>query len=344
MPSSNRAQPPQPRQPKALIKYLDPKLPVEVFCISGINILFQAADPALRRLVETHWGSFLVSISQVKRAQAVFQFFDCLSPPLLQLRKRHHFRNEHFLLLSDGKRYMLTGYLYDQPWQFHCRALPGWDAEFIYYYLLEPILLDLLKKLGVLVWHSAAVARDGMAVLLPGVSGSGKSTTTLNFLKIGYRFLADDVVLLRERGAALEAGGHESGLYLTERSLQLLPEWKKFKRGRRYKKGRHWKYRIDLTSFRPEQSVKPPIVKILLFPRVTNGQETRLEKLTKAQALLECLGQAPKEYPASILGPSVLQSQFEIYSTLVSSVRCYRIHLGADQEQVRAILSRLSKQ
>jgi hypothetical protein len=343
MPQGKHTQPRQPRPPKTCVKYLDPKLPVQAFCISGINILLQAADPDLRRLVETHWGTFLVSLSQVKKVQAVFQLLDCSSFPLSRLKKRHHFRNERFLFLSDGKKYMLTGYVYDQPWQFHCRALQDWDVEFIYYYLLEPIFLDILKKLGVLVWHSAAVVRDGMAVLMPGASGSGKSTTTLNFLKLGYRFLADDIVLLRARGTALQAEGHESNLYLTERSLQLLPEWKGFVRGRRDKKGLHWKYRIDLKSFRPEQSVRPPLVKFLLFPRVTKGQETRLEKLTKADALLECLGQAPKEYPASILGPSVLQSQFEIYSTLVSSVRSYRIHLGADQEKIRAILSRLTK-
>ncbi len=343
MPPGKRAQPRQPRPPKDLVKYLDQKLPVQAFCISGISILFQAADPDLRQLVQTNWGSFLVSISQVKKAQAIFQFFDCSVLPPPRLKKQHHFRNERFLFLSDGKKYMLTGYLYDQPWQFHCRALQGWDAEFIYYYLLEPLLLDLLKKLGVLVWHSAAVVRDGMAVLMPGASGSGKSTTTLNFLKLGYRFLADDIVLLRARGTALQAEGHEANLYLTERSLQLLPEWKGLVRGRRDKKGRHWKYRIDLKSFRPKQSVRPPLVKFLLFPRVTKGQETRLEKLTKAEALLECLGQAPKEYPASILGPSVLQSQFEIYSTLVNSVRSYRIYLGADQEKIRAILSRLTK-
>lgn len=333
----------QPRSlpDEAWIRYLDGKLPAEAYCISGINILFQVADPALRQLIGTHWGAYRISISQVKKVEAIFQFSDSSSH---RLRKRRHFRNEHFLLLSDGKRYLLTGYLYNHPWQFHCLLLPGWDEKFIYYYLLEPILLDVLKKLGVLVWHSAAVARDRVAVLLPGVSGSGKSTTALNFLKIGYSFLADDVVLLRLRERALEASGHETDLYLTERSLQLLPEWKKFVRGHRHKKGHSLKHRIDLASFRSKRRSNSPQVKFLLFPQVTSGQETQLEKLTKSQALLECLRQSPKEYPASILGPSVLQSQFEIYSTLVRVARCYRIHLGSDQEQIRAVLSRLKNQ
>jgi hypothetical protein len=327
--------------PKACAKYLDAGLPTEAFCISGIGILFQTSDPALRRLVRKHWAPLQVPLSRLKTVQAVFQFSDGSLPTLPRLRKPQYFINEHVLVLSDRRRYLLTGYLYEHPWQFHCRPLPDWEPEFIYYYLFEPILLDVLKKLGVLVWHSAAVVRDGAAVLLAGVSGSGKSTTTLNFLNIGYSFLADDVVLLRRRGADVEAAGHESALFLTDESLRLLPEWKKLRRGRRFKKGRQWKSRIDLNGHRPEPGSAPAVVKLLLFPHVTKHGETRLEKLTRAEALLECFGQVPKEYPASILGPTVLQSVFEFYSGLVRSAPCYRIRLGADQQQTREVLSRL---
>jgi hypothetical protein len=328
--------------PKALIKYLDPQLPTDAFCVSGISILFQSSDASLRRLLLSHWSPFAIPISQVKRIRAVIQFSSGSKRALPRLKKLHSFVNEHFLFLSDGKRYLLTGYLYNHPWQFHCGALPDWDANFIYYYILEPVILDLLKKLGVLVWHSAAVTKDGFAMLLPGISGSGKSTTALNLLSLGYRFLADDLVLLRRRrGMSLEASGYESGLYLTDKSLQLLPEWKKFKRGRRYKKGQRWKYRIDLESFRPPESSKPPLVKYVIFPQVTGGRKTRLEKLTPTQAMIECLQQVPKELPAAILGPSVLQSQFEIYSDLVRSAHCYRLRLGADQDHARAVLSGL---
>lgn len=340
-PPCKHVPPPPPRVPKAWVKYLDPKLPTNAFCVSGISILFQSSDSSLRHLVRAHWGPFEVPVSEVKRVRAVIQFSSRSNPPLPRLKRLHSFVNEHFLFLSDGKRYLLTGYLYKYPWQFYCGALPGWDRDFIYYYIVEPVLLDLLKKHGLLIWHSAAVTKDGMSMLLPGISGSGKSTTTLNLLTLGYRFLADDSVLLRTRGRSLEASGYESGLYLTDRSLQLLPEWERFKRGRRYKKGQRWKYQINLKSFRPPESSNPHPVKFVLFPQVTSGQETRLEKLTAAQAMIECLQQVPKEHPSAILGPSVLQSQFEIYSKLVRSARCYRIHLGADQNQIRAVLSRL---
>lgn len=327
--------------PRRLIKYLDPGLPAEAFSVSGVGLLVQAADPALRRLVRAHWAPFAVPASGVRAVRAVFQFSDGQSPPLPRLRRWHAYTNDRLLFLSDGKRYLLTGSMYDAPWQFHCRSLPDWDAEFAYYYVLEPLILDVLKRQGVLIWHSAAVAKGGGAILLPGVSGSGKSTTTLNLLSLGYRFIADDQVLLRARGAGLEVLGYESGLHLTDRSLRLLPEWGRFKRGGRHKKGRRWKHRIDLRGFRPRESSRPPVVKCLLFPRVAKTRETRLEELTPAEALLECLGQPPKEYPASVLGRAALEGQFELYSRLIDGARAFRIHLGADQQDVRAVLSRL---
>ncbi|MCA1816144.1 MAG: hypothetical protein LC746_07000 [Acidobacteria bacterium] len=327
--------------PDALIKYLDPRLRADAFRVCGVGFLFQSADASVRRLVRTHWGAFEVSASEATDAAAVIQFSS--RPGGARLRRLHSFVNDHFLFLSDGRRYLLAGYMYDRPWQFHCAALPEWDAGFIYYYIVEPVILDLLKKHGLLVWHGAAVTKGGAAVLLPGVSGSGKSTTALNLLSAGYRFLADDQVLLRARGAAVEAGGHESSLYLTGDSLRLLPEWKKFRRGGRYKKGRRWKSRIDLESFRPAPGGKPPRVKFLLFPRVTGGRKTVLEELTATQAMVKCLRQVPKEHPSAILGSSALQSQFEIYSTLVHAAQCYELHLGSDQEQLRSVLSSLGE-
>jgi hypothetical protein len=47
---------------------------------------------------------------------------------------------------------------------------------------------------GVQAVHAAAVARNGHGVLIPGKSGSGKSTVALACLDAGYHFLGDDWV------------------------------------------------------------------------------------------------------------------------------------------------------
>jgi hypothetical protein len=96
-----------------------------------------------------------------------------------------------------------------------------------------------------------------------------------------------------------------------------------------------------LSKLRPTPGTPNPRATTLLFPQVSKGRTTRLEKLNESEALLECLRQSPKEFPATILGGGALENQFEIYAELVNLNRCYRLHLGSDQNEVRAVLNTL---
>lgn len=318
-------------------RYFNGRQGIDAFRIAGSTIAFQTTDLVVRRLLREHWGAFRVESTRLPRPDAVFRCSE--TPPAERLKSWHAYVTERFLFLSDGKRYFLTGYLRKRPWQIDCRPLAGWDPRFAYYHVIEPLMLDLLKRCGVLVWHGAAVARRGRAVLLSGVSGSGKSTTTLNLLGIGYRFIADDQVLLRARPRGVEVLGGERAVFLTERSMSLLPEWSRLRAGRRQKRGHEWKHRIDLARLRHD-GTRPAIVGALLFPTVKRTRDSWLERLTPAAALVECLRQPPKEFPATIL-PAAVDRQFDVYSELVRTTPAYRLYLGSDQESVRATLAGL---
>ncbi|MDQ3489403.1 MAG: hypothetical protein M3468_16945 [Acidobacteriota bacterium] len=319
--------------------YLHPQHPVDAYRIAGNTITLQTADPVLRQLFRDQWGQFRIAAPKVSEIHAAIRVTDPEPTAPITLKSWHGFVSDRFVFLSDRKRYLLTGYLREHPWQIDCVTLARWDPRFVYYHLIEPLLLDLLKRLGVLVWHGAAVAKNGRAVLLSGVSGSGKSTTTLNLLRLGYRFIADDVVLLRAGKAGIEVTGWERAVFLTDRSLDLLPEWRRLRSGRRHKRGRQWKHRIDLSGFAaPAGAVAT--VKSLVFPHVAGGTHTILERLTPTSALLQCLQQPPKEFPATIL-PAAVDRQLDLYTRLVRTAAAYRVHLGADQERIRAVLERL---
>jgi hypothetical protein len=320
--------------------YLFGDSPAFALRIGGVTLLIQVADGHLRDLMRLHWGAFETSLEEASEVDAVFRFCDTASSGLRKLRRSHSLISRNLVVLSDGKRYLMTCCLYGRPWQFDCRSLPSWDPAFIHFYVFEPALLDVLKTLGVLVWHSGAVERNGRAILLPGASGRGKSTTTMNLLSLGYRFIADDTVVLRKRKRSVEVTGRETSVYLTSNSLRLLPAWEDFVSPSRVRKGRRWKSRIDVSSFRSNRAT-PARVKCLLFPLITKRRKSVLEKLSTGQALLECLRQEPKEFPASVLGPAALDAQFDLYSTITEASEAYRIHLGSDQDSVRNALRTL---
>jgi hypothetical protein len=69
--------------------------------------------------------------------------------------------------------------------------------------------------------HAGCVGRSGAGVLLVGATGAGKSTLTLECIRQGLDFLAEDSVLLEPR--SLRATGISSFLHLREDALRFLP-------------------------------------------------------------------------------------------------------------------------
>ena len=53
--------------------------------------------------------------------------------------------------------------------------------------------------------HASSVARDGRAVLISGLSGSGKSDLALRMLDRGFTLVSDDRTIIRKEGERLLA-------------------------------------------------------------------------------------------------------------------------------------------
>jgi hypothetical protein len=91
----------------------------------------------------------------------------------------------------------------DQPGQGWLHALdaarvPRWVVRMPFRHLLG----SWAEREGLALVHAAAVGLDGACILLPGASGSGKSTTALTAAAHGLDFLADDLCLLDPTAAS----------------------------------------------------------------------------------------------------------------------------------------------
>jgi hypothetical protein len=79
-----------------------------------------------------------------------------------------------------------------------------------------------------LIIHTGAVARDGMALLLPGVSGAGKTTLTYALAARGWQTLTDDLLALDTSpddpdGELLALPSERCG-HVSLRTLEMLAE------------------------------------------------------------------------------------------------------------------------
>jgi hypothetical protein len=97
-----------------------------------------------------------------------------------------------FLVPPDGKTIV-------------CRQFDAASAESFYVYLLGQALSFALVKQGLEPLHATAIVVEGGAIVFLGDSGFGKSTLAACFLRMGYRLLTDDLLILKPASANILA-------------------------------------------------------------------------------------------------------------------------------------------
>lgn len=170
----------------------------------------------------------------------------------------------------------------------------------------------LLGEVGFLPIHAAAVAFQSGAVLLPGVSGSGKSSTAAALAVAGGRLMADDLVLVRRSGGGPVVLGWARRVRLDADSLARLA-------------------RIAPGAF-PAAGCEPPEPcppRLLLFPQVRPDAPCALEPIPERVALGELIAcsflAGDRERTAQRLAG---------LGELVRAAPAFRLRLGRDVERV----------
>lgn len=140
----------------------------------------------------------------------------------------------------------------------------------------------LLVRAGRTAVHAAAVAHPGSgeAWLLAGDSHSGKSTTTANLIRAGWRYLSDDyVVLSRSQSAEIEVEGWPDDFHLDEG----------------WHRGESTGIRGTLREEDLPQGrrVNSAILGGILFPRVSAHEETSATKAAPVISLERLIRQSP---------------------------------------------------
>jgi hypothetical protein len=140
----------------------------------------------------------------------------------------------------------------------------------------------LLGRLGRALVHAAAVVspESGEAWLLVGDAHSGKSTTTANLIRAGWRYLSDDhVVLSRDSDGRILAEGWPRDFHLDEGWERGGPT------GRRGV--------IAFSEVAPDRWTRVAALGGVIFPRVDAARPTRWAPCPGADALGRLVRQSP---------------------------------------------------
>jgi len=135
-----------------------------------------------------------------------------------------------------------------------------------------------------LMFHSAVVERGGRALLLPGSTGSGKSTLCAALVERGWRLLSDEFALIRPGDGRLAPWPRP--VSLKGAAIDLIasraPAWPVGRRIPDTDKGTIAYLRPPAESVR--RAREPAVPAWVVFPTWSQGQATQLAAVPRAGA------------------------------------------------------------
>jgi hypothetical protein len=231
------------------------------------------------------------------------------------------------VLVIDAKQQKADGYLIN-PETIH---------EGLIEYLFHLALIELLRYEELYTVHATALEKYGRAVLIPGNSGRGKTTSFISLLRSGYRYLSDDHPLIRDAGTHVDILPFPIKINVTEETIAFFPELRNApdhilhpgfpKRGF---------YAEELYPTSVGECCHPAI---MLFPHVVHSTHSHLEPLPKSRAMELLLPQALLVYDSE-----VARREFRVLAKLVQQVDCYRLHFGRDILDLPQLITPLLEQ
>lgn len=192
--------------------------------------------------------------------------------------------------------------------------------------------IEMLKRRGKFNLHAAAVGRNGFCILLPGTTGSGKSTLTVALLREGFDFMGDDTVFLEQHSHRTILAFPEN-MDVTEATLSFFPELD-FLRLKTLKPGwpKHQVRPTDLFQSRIAWSAEAAAI---VFPQIADQEKSALTAMGADEAFLD-------------LAPNVLmmeaestKAQFNALAGLTGHLPCYRLSTGRDFGHIAHLLGEL---
>lgn len=308
---------------------------VDKYNIWGNIVHMHSSHKNLLETIRKYWSPFYSQTGLLK-PKAIFYItkYNIINT----LRKGQYFSNDNFLLMLDSHRYV-TCNLYKEPWQVYIQASNVNNNNFVYSVLFEPVFLNILRRLNLFRLHSAAVTKDGYGIVIPGAPGSGKTTTTLRLMKSGFKVLTDERLFLQKDNSDIYALGFDEEIFITDKTISFFPELKFLKETPLYKRGVQFKRRLEIKKVYPNSIAKKTKVHLLIFPKITANQKTRIEPLPKHNAFVKMLNRGIT--PPDLKDDIALTNQIDLYSNLIQSVRAYNLFMGKRLDEIPKLISGL---
>ena len=184
--------------------------------------------------------------------------------------------------------------------------------------------------------HAAGASNGDRSVLFAGASHSGKTTTSLTLLLAGWKYLANDLVLLVPYQGTVWAFPTPSELTVRKKTLELLPGLRQYQR-RPYHGKRVGPTQVTARTLNLEKirwAGAGPVTTIC-FPRVSGPPRSHLKDIPAAVGLARLMEESVDRWDRQALDDHV-----DLLASLCRQCRHYELELGPDVARLPELLGR----
>jgi hypothetical protein len=188
----------------------------------------------------------------------------------------------------------------------------------------QRMLAILLNDKGVQPVHAGLVAWQDQGMLITGMSGAGKSTSSIACLNAGFGYLGDDTVGLEANSDGTFTGhGMYASCLVTPDHLKRFPAFAPHQHAAN--RSHEDKSVIYLSELFPGQMKIDVPIKAIVLPRVVGTGENTFRPASKGEALRAL---APSSVIMFVAGPTA--RSIDKLVALIEAVPCYALELGRD--------------
>ena len=165
-------------------------------------------------------------------------------------------------------------------WVKSAKDVPWWETTFSFRTIFHLWTRDLPAQLV----HAGAIANEHSGILITGPGGSGKSTSCLNLVKAGYKYLGDDYVWVEVKPQPVAHALYQTAKIEAYNLHERFNDWIPFiKNTENYNKQ---KAIFDIKQLFPAQWLSSVQIKAILLPRLSGMEGSSFGHTQPSGALM----------------------------------------------------------
>jgi hypothetical protein len=198
--------------------------------------------------------------------------------------------------------------------------------------LVTPLIQDINRRAvdacAHVTIHAGGVEHDGAGLVFPGGIAAGKTTLVAGLLQTGFGYLTDEAVAVDRDTLLIRP--YPKPLSLDPGSWPLFPDLEPHADlATDDYKSTQWQ--VPVNAIAPGLLGQPCPLRVVVFPQLEVGAESKLEPIGRAEALVELAGHTFRFGDRS-------RDALDVLADAVRAATCYRLTVGRLEDAVALVV------